>query len=502
MMWKGLTAANNHHSLPRGDLEMKLDGNTLIGGLLDEFPFLLEYLPTISPVFTKLQDEDMRQQMGKIATLDMVAQMGGIELHDLLHSLSHQIEKVTGEKIDREESLDEIESAKKLEDLKSIITDLHSGKSVDEVKQRFLDLAVEVDSTEIARMEQELIEGGLPEEEIKRLCDVHVEVFKESLDKKEELDVLPGHPVHTFMQENEVIDGLLGALSGLIREISGNESKFSERSGNIKSMLDSISKMDLHYLRKENQLFPLLEKHNVSGPSQVMWALHNDIRKMIKDSYIKLDTKEFEPLKVQIDEMIKTMKDMVYKEEKVLFPMSLDKLNEEEWSRVRRGEEEIGFAWIKPGDEWRPIDLEESKAGDDQGKLRLDEGYMTLEQVNCMLKNLPMDISFVDDENKVAYYSATDERIFPRSPAVIGRSVSKCHPPKSVHIVEKILEEFKAGNKDKSEFWIQLNGRFLHIRYFAVRNSEGKFLGTLEASQDITEIKKLEGNKRLLDWEE
>jgi DUF438 domain-containing protein len=472
----------------------------LIGDLIDEYPFLLEFLPTISPVFSKLQDEDMRQQMGKIATLDMVAQMGGIEVHDLLYSLSREIEKRSGEGVEREKSLDEGESEKKMDELKSIITELHSGKSVEDVKQRFLDLAVDVDSTEIARMEQELIEGGLPEEEIKKLCDVHVEVFKESLDKKEELGALPGHPVHTYMQENEVLDGLLAALSGLIKEISENEDLLQEKAVDIKRLLASISKLDLHYLRKENQLFPLLEKHNVSGPSQVMWALHDDIRKMMKEANVKVEMKEFGPVKEHLEVMIKTMKDMIYKEEKVLFPMSMDKLNEEEWSKVRRGEEEIGFAWIKSGDEWKPLITQEEKATDDQGKLRLDEGYMTLEQVNCMLKNLPLDISFVNDDNKVAYYSATEERIFPRSPAVIGRSVSKCHPPKSVHVVEKILEEFKAGNKDVAEFWIQLHGRFLHIRYFAVKNDEGNFLGTLEVSQDVTDIKSLEGEKRLLDW--
>ena len=479
---------------------MKLDGNTLIGDLIDEYPFLLEFLPTISQVFTKLQDKEMRQQMGKIATLDMVAQMGGIEVHDLLSSLSREIEKRTVEGVEREMSLDEEESEKKMDELKSIITDLHSGKSVEDVKQRFLDLAVDVDSTEIARMEQELIEGGLPEEEIKKLCDVHVEVFKESLDKKEELGVLPGHPVHTFMQENEVLDGLLAALSGLVREISENEDLFQEKVDDMKRLLVSISKLDLHYLRKENQLFPLLEKHNVSGPSQVMWALHDDIRKMMKEANVKVEMKEFGPVKEHLDEMIKTMKDMIYKEEKVLFPMSMDKLNQEEWSQVRRGEEEIGFAWIQPGDEWKPMGIREDKTADDKGKMRLDEGYLTLEQLNCMLKNLPLDISFVDDDDKVAYYSGTDVRIFPRSPAVIGRSVSRCHPPKSVHVVEKILEEFKAGKKDVAEFWIQLHGKFLHIRYFAVKNDEGKFLGTLEVSQDITDIKALEGEKRLLEW--
>ncbi|MGA1792664.1 MAG: DUF438 domain-containing protein [Thermoplasmatota archaeon] len=483
---------------------MKLDGSTLIGDLIDDYPFLLGYLPRISPVFTKLQDPEMRKQMGKIATLEMVSQMGGVELHDLIGALIGEIERVTGKRIEGTRSEADQTSDENIEQLKSIIKDLHSGKTVEEVKGRFLNLARDVDSTEIARMEQELIDEGLPQEEIKKLCDVHVQVFKDSLDKKEEIGVPPGHPVHTFMKENEVLDGLLAALSGTVRDIKGGSKTFEEGKQEIGRLLDSISKLDLHYLRKENQLFPLLEKHEVTGPSQVMWALHDDIRAMIKEAKLKLEMKEFEPLSEHLEKMSRTMKDMIYKEEKVLFPMSLEKLNEEEWKKVRRGEEEIGYAWIKPDEGFGPGTSEGKEVGasDPGGRLRLDEGYLTLEQLNCMLRTLPIDISFVNAENKVAYYSATDERIFPRSPAVIGREVKNCHPPKSVHVVEKILEEFRAGNKDAAEFWIQLHGKFIHIRYFAVRNREGTFLGTLEVSQDVTHIRELEGNKRILDWEE
>ncbi|MBN1539158.1 MAG: DUF438 domain-containing protein [Candidatus Thermoplasmatota archaeon] len=480
---------------------MKLESSTLIGNLVDEYPFLLEFLPKISPVFERLKDPEMRQQMGEIATLEMVSQMGGIGIDDLIGALNAEIERVTGKKEGGNDLGPDGGKEEKLQQLKSIIMDLHSGSNVEDVKQRFLDLATEVDPSEIARMEQELIDEGLPQEEIKKLCDVHVLVFKDSLDKKEELGVPPGHPVQTFMKENEVLEGLLVALSGIIKDIESGKSGFPERKGDLERMLKSISKLELHYLRKENQLFPLLEKHNISGPTQVMWALHDDIRGMLKEANIRLEAGDFGPFMEHVESMSRTMMDMIYKEEKVLFPMSLDNLSEDEWKRGRRGEEEIGYAWIKP-DEGYDVGALHSEQGisGSKGKLRLDEGYLTLEQLNCMLKTLPIDISFVDADNKVAYYSATDERIFPRSPAVIGREVKNCHPPKSVHVVERILSEFKAGNKDVAEFWIQLNGKFIHIRYFAVRSAEGKFLGTLEVSQDATQIRKLEGNRRLLDW--
>ncbi|MCK5773119.1 MAG: DUF438 domain-containing protein [Thermoplasmata archaeon] len=477
---------------------MNIDGNTKIGELIEKYPFLLDHLTEISPNYSKLKDPEMMQQMGQIATLDMVAQMGGIELHDLIQALAAQIEKVTGEKMEGDISL-KAGSDEKLQALKSIITDLHSGKSVEDVKQRFLDLATEVDSSEIARMEQELIEEGLPQEEIKKLCDVHVEVFKESLEGQDKLDVPPGHPLHTFVKENGVLDGYLDVISNIMSGI-GKEGEISlEDRGTLMNFMEYVGKVNLHYLRKENQLFPYLERYQVSGPSQVMWALHDDIRGMVKDANASIEAGGLKQIWDNLDIMIRTMKDMIYKEEKVLFPVSLEKLTDEDWGAVRSGEGEIGFAWVEPEEGFEgTVTKDEVPEGKE---VRLDEGHLSLEQLNFMLRTLPLDISFVDENERVKYYSATEERIFPRSPAVIGREVKHCHPPKSVHVVQKILDEFKAGNKDVAEFWIQLGGKFVQIRYFAVRNGEGKFLGTLEVSQDITEIKKLEGNQRLLDWD-
>jgi PAS domain S-box-containing protein len=197
---------------------------------------------------------------------------------------------------------------------------------------------------------------------------------------------------------------------------------------------------------------------------------------------------------------------MIYKEEHILFPMSLEQLSQSEWKKVRSGEEEIGYSWVKPEGIW-PSDA--GPVGPDKApiemvpgpkKIFLEQGGLSQEQVNLILTHLPVDITFVDENDRVGYYSASKHRIFPRSPAIIGRHVQKCHPSKSVHIVEKILTEFKSGNRDSSEFWLQMKGRVIHIRYFAVRDSEGNYKGTMEVSQDLTEIKKLEGENRLLDW--
>jgi len=136
-----------------------------------------------------------------------------------------------------------------------------------------------------------------------------------------------------------------------------------------------------------------------------------------------------------------------------------------------------------------------------EGVLQLENGSLYKEEIEAVLNALPVDISFVDANDTVKYFNKADKRIFVRTRAVIGRKVQLCHPQKSVHIVNKILEAFKTGKKDSAEFWITMNNRLIHIRYFAVRDKDGKYLGTMEVTQDLTDIKKIEGQKRLLDWE-
>ncbi|MFW9869143.1 MAG: PAS domain-containing protein, partial [Candidatus Thorarchaeota archaeon] len=256
--------------------------------------------------------------------------------------------------------------------------------------------------------------------------------------------------------------------------------------------LENLKKIVIHYTRLQNQLFPLLEKAGVTGPSTVMWAKQDEIREMINN----VDTSNLHDVLTAIEELI-------YKEENILFPMSLENLSEYDWVKVRTGEEEIGYAWISPGNEWKPIspiDIHQVEKKPEDPRISLNTGSLTLKEIDLLLRHLPLDISFVGVDEKVKYYSATDDRIFPRSPAVIGRDVINCHPSKSYDKVKKILDYFKEGKKDKALFWITLGDKFFVISYYAVRDDEGKFIGTLEFTQDATEIRSLEGEQRLLDW--
>ena len=314
------------------------------------------------------------------------------------------------------------------------------------------------------------------------------------------------------MKENRASEKLMSEISMLIGRI-GHPPRleaFNDQRQALGSLIERLCDIDIHYTRKENQLFPMLEAHHFSGPSQVMWSIHDDIRaslKQAREAFARSDPQEtITPLK----EAIQAIRDMIYKEEHILYPAGLDMLSEGEWIKVKEGEADIGFAWVVPDRGW-PEDIikvpeevvpEPAEVLKDlSGTLGLDTGRMTLKQINLMLTHLPVDLTFVDENDRVAYYSEGPERIFPRSPAIIGREVRNCHPPKSVHLVNKILDAFKSGSRDSAEFWIDLGGKFIYIRYFAVRDADGYYRGCLEVSQDLTRIRKLEGQQRLLDWE-
>lgn len=404
---------------------------------------------------------------------------------------------------------------KRQEILKGIILDLHAGKDPAELKERLSRLIRQVSPSEIAEMEDRLIAEGMPPEEVKRLCDVHVAVMKDALaqqDKaaREKPDLVPGHPVHTFRLENRAIQKVVDSMREMLDQLRRNGQPDWE--GNrqaIKSQLELLSEIEKHYRRKENQLFPLLEKHGIYGPPKVMWGVHDDIREQLKEVTRAVEEGEVEKVIHRGERLLTAVSDMIYKEENILFPLSLETLSEEDWGEVRAGEEEIGYALVSPGTQWQPPAVEppavdEGIRGEERdippATLHLDTGELTVEQVNLVLTHLPVDITFVDEQDRVRYYSAGTHRVFPRSPAIIGRKVQNCHPYNSVHVVNRIIEDFKQGTKSEAEFWLGMDGRFVHIRYFAVRDRDGRYRGILEVTQDVTDIRALQGEKRLLDW--
>ncbi len=504
---------------------MELTGKTKFMDMLNEYPFLLDYLIGMSKKYEKLNNALTRKTMGRFATLDTVAGMGGFEIQDFISQVKKEIERNTasGQLPDTASSVtaplphdamapadaEPMPREERQAILKEIITDLHDGVDMDILKDRFADLIKDVSPTEISVMEQALIEEGMPEEQIKLLCDVHVEVFRRSLEEQAVPESQPGHPVHTFMMENRESERMIKDIEEIIGHIGDppDPVRFDEGKTRLAELIDDLSKIEYHYQRKENQLFPILESRDVSGPTQVMWAIHDDIRGALKKARSQISENDLSNLIGSINEVTQMINDMTYKEEQILYPMALELLNSSEWLRVKNGGHEIGYSWIQPGVGWGPevpakiSEPVSTGAMTEDMAISLSTGRMTPDQIDLMLTHLPVDITYVDENGAVVYYSAGKHRIFPRSPAIIGRQVSKCHPPKSVHIVEKIVEEFRAGRKDVSEFWLNMNDRVIYIRYFAVRDPDGTYRGVVEVSQDITDIQMISGEKRLLDWE-
>jgi DUF438 domain-containing protein len=487
---------------------MELTPKTKLFALIKEHPFLVDMLAGLNPLFAGLKNPVIRGTLGRTATLGKVAAMGGMPLPELLAAIQQRIQEETGVAPPVSTEGHPVTREERRAVLGEIIRELHAGGDREQLQKRFAELIEDVGAAEIGEMEQELIEAGMPQSEITKLCDVHLDIFKESLAEQPLPDMPPGHPVHTFMAENDA----LRAICAELRELMVKGSSLAE----MAPPLERLGAIDLHYLRKENQLFPFLEKHGISGPPQVMWTIHDEVRAMLKAARQSLDAGDAEAFSEQLTPALTKIEDMVDKEHLVLLPMALSKLSDDEWLEMRAGEGHIGYALIEPGNEWPPEELAARGAAasiseketpmahasipDSGAAFKLDTGALTPEQVNLLFSHLPVEISFTDENHIVRYFSEGGERIFPRSPGVIGRAVDKCHPPKSVHMVKEILRAFVAGERDVAEFWINFQEKMIHIRYFAVRDESGKFRGTMEVVQDVTGIRELTGECRLLDW--
>ncbi|QDY85387.1 DUF438 domain-containing protein [Paenibacillus polymyxa] len=396
--------------------------------------------------------------------------------------------------------------------LKEIIKELHAGKSVEEVKARFAEAVGGVSVAEISAMEHALMtEEGIPVSEVQRLCSVHTSIFKGSIEdihRPSGPEEQPGHPVHTFKLENREIERLVNFKLALHAEQFQKEDSPKV----IYKLLEDLSllmDLDKHYSRKENLVFPYLERYGIFGPTKVMWGVDDGIRAAIKDTKQLLT--EYNGDREQIGQalahIMSEVNEMIFKEENILLPMALSKLTEDEWLKIARESEEIGFCLTAPEREWiperakNPVEAPEQTEGTSatpQGFVRFETGIVSVQQLELLLNHLPVDLTFIDENDVVRYFSHGKERIFARTKAVIGRTVQNCHPPQSVHVVEKLLEDFKAGRKDVEDFWIPIKDKFVYIRYFAIRDAEGRYLGTLEFTQNIAPIRALEGQKRIL----
>lgn len=480
---------------------MTLSADTKINELLNNYPFMEDFLASYEPKFEMLRSKMTRATIGRIATLRTAAGIAGIDLDALVAAIAGEIARHTGMTPEVGVSTLPAQTREsRLMALKEVISDLHDGGDLEAARQKFAVAVEDVEAAEIAAMEEELIRGGLPVSEVQRLCDVHVGAFREALDGHADIAAPAGHPVDTYVQANKVVAGLANRLAALAREIGDGHADKTQKLALAVSVLGQLGGLDNHYKRKENQLFPLLERYRVTGPSQVMWGVQDQIRAGLKKVMAAAESGDATGFVAQAPALARDIIEMIYKEEKILFPMAMQTFTDEDWAEVRHGEDELGYVLAMPA---APFPAEGSGHRQDvplSGLAGLMTGDIDMQQLNLILCNLPVDVSFVDENDTVRFYSEGPDRIFPRSPAVIGRKVQFCHPPKSLNVVQDILDSFRDGRQSIAEFWLHLGPRFIHIRYFALRDKSGTYRGCLEVSQDVTGIRALQDERRLLEW--
>ena len=381
---------------------------------------------------------------------------------------------------------------------------------------------------EFAYAEQSL-KGVYKDEEILEKMDDLLELFDGVLVRAEN-EYPENHPLWAYLEEINAVEKVALEADELLKQ-----EKFIKNPW--LGVFDSLAEWRTHLSRKQNQLYPMLEDHGFDRPTRIMWTFDDAVRDAISASYALLREDKYEEFLASVPETLAKLRDLNSKELEVLLPTSYKLLSDEEFVRMSKNDHEIGYAiinapglYVVPGINDSAAQLNDNNSaqgvavsneflndlagllskyvgpvgGAPVGKdavLDVATGKLTLEQINLLFRHLPVDLSYVDENELVKFYSDTAHRIFPRSANVIGREVKNCHPAKSVHIVEEIVEKFRSGEQSQAEFWINKPGLFIYVIYTAVRDENGKFRGVLEMMQDCTHIRELEGSRTLLTWD-
>jgi len=414
----------------------------------------------------------------------------------------------------------------KLRKIMDIKLDVFNGKlNVAEAKKMINETFDVVTADEFAYGEQHLLSFGIDDEIIADGMDDILDVFEDVLERSD-LNLPLGHPIRTYELECKALDTVVGEMKLKL------DSKFIKNEWLV--LYDKLSEINTHFSRKQNQLFSALERKGFDRPSKVMWTFDNKVRDAIKDARLLLEADNDSVfLKAQENVMFLVL-DILSKEKSILYPTSIKLIPEEEFAEMRISDDEIGYCLINNPVAWpkgqSKLKKEEKsvfmpKAATGGNELMKDlslllakhgiaqsaqedevfdvsMGKLSLKQINMIFRHLQVDLSYVDENEIVKFYSDTVHRVFPRSAGVIGREVQNCHPRESVATVERIIEAFRTGEKKEAEFWIQMGGKFIYIIYNAVHDEDGVFRGVLEMMQDVTHIRSLEGNQKLLSWDD
>ncbi len=386
------------------------------------------------------------------------------------------------------------------ERVKHYIELVSKGHPLDEVKAQFRQEFQDVPADEIAEAERLLMEEGMQLSEVQQLCDVHASLFEGAVQQPGEEEA-PGHPLFVFSKENEGIKRFVDT-----QVIPAFESwQKNGKAEAFKAALHTLSKIDRHYARKENLFFPYLEQAGVTAPPKVMWGVDDEIRALIKSVHSGVASGNDALVNQDYPVMLDKLLSMITKEEEILKPLLRRHIDENGWKVIAGESDQIGYAFNEGIEGASPSDAKAWVKGGsadskprDNAPIQLPSGFFKTEELRHLLNTLPCDITFVAADDTVHFFSEQKNRIFPRTRTIIGRKVEDCHPPKSLKAVEDLVAAFKEGRKDSESYWIQRGGKFILIRYYAVRDEDKNYLGVLECTEEISELRSLEGDKTLM----
>lgn len=385
----------------------------------------------------------------------------------------------------------------KIKNLIAFCQGIYKKENGKELYEKYLKDIKDVTPQEVFLIENEQLKMGMTSEQMLTFVDKIINVFRVSLEAYPWKKPTNGSFLYYLMEENKGLIKILDDFKSVMKSKDYDVIK-----GKSVGFVDSLYEYNEHLLKLENILFPYMEKKMERYDGlKIMWALHDDVRNELKSikKLLKSDDINQKDINVKLGSLYFKMYGMVEKQELIMFPAASKIISDDEFKAMDIQSFDYKFPYIKkpkkPIIEFNDI----SKDTDSDAVFKTETGSLSYDQVELLINTLPVDVTFVDENDKVAFFSRPKDRFFPRSAAVIGRDVRNCHPPKSVHVVVKIIESFKNGTKDNASFWIQMKGKFILIQYFALRDNKGNYKGTLEVSQDISDIRTLEGEKRLLD---
>ncbi len=446
----------------------KLDLNKSVYELCQEYPELIDILAGLG--FTEITKKTMLHSVGKIMTIPKGAKMKGISMMDIISALMEHEFEFLGDMPNKRS---------RTEQLKVYLKRLGEGETLEVVKSDFVREFQDVDASEIMQAEQELLEEGMPLSEAQKLCDVHSALFHGSTVEEKEIEAsfssrvdqmesIVGHPLYTFTKENE-------ALSELLKQYKETQDQ---------SILTHIREVSIHYAKKGDLLYPLLKvKYGISGPSDVMWTVDDEIR----DEMSSLcQNKDFDKeWNVRMDAIMNRMEEMIYKEQNILFPICADNFTKEQWYGIYQDSKDYEICLGVNQYTWLEAENTTVKTNTvSNGEIVMPGGHLNIEQLIALLNTIPMEISFVDVDNINRFFNE-GKKVFKRPGMAIDREVFSCHPPKIEPMVRKIIDDFRNNRRDCVSVWMNKGGHEMLVKYMAVKDKDGKYLGTAEFVQDM-----------------